>query len=251
MLDDVAWTWRQRCAPDHPASASPAAVGAALRERWEQQEGVTPGLGRGAEGDAGFEMLEPLLAVRGAILHALGQHGQRADHLLGVVRAARKAGSLTHASAALHDHKLAVSEAKAGAPTHSTAALMLRAVDARREEAKLLWARGQRELAASVGQHILRGLGAAVQGAERAGTGHGRGAYGEMLYLTGKWLRQTHLESPRTVLREFLAISVVELEQAARAARGQQAGGRSGGQVGRTTGLASHAHEPPYRAGGA
>ncbi|KAK9825683.1 hypothetical protein WJX81_003257 [Elliptochloris bilobata] len=170
--------------PDRGSSFSGVADGTAMEVDgdelleldaiWRAREAAAGAGGR-------YDLQEPLVALRQALMRALGRPDAVAAALGQAATAARKAGRLPHALAALH---------RLQAPDLGPDATRPWQV----EQAKLLWAQGQPGMALRLARALLaderRWATGPAGAAERA----------SLLSLTGKWIAQNRSEGASAVL---------------------------------------------------
>ena len=118
-----------------------------------------------------YELVEPMLALRSVLMRTLERPERCVAVLLHAARLARKAGRLAHATAALHSAK----------------GITVGSIDPvqqllqQQEEAKLLWAQGQKSAAVRMAQALAAGQEDGTNAAMRA----------RLLCLAGNWLTES------------------------------------------------------------
>ncbi|GBG59962.1 hypothetical protein CBR_g292 [Chara braunii] len=151
-----------------------------------------------------YDLLEPLIALRGVLLRSLDREDRFLSHLQEAARIARKAGRLNHGANAVHEMKLigksiATGPGTAAAPESNIRkpqnSAVVDLIDGRVEEAKLLWTQGQHNMAVSLAKFLLHSAEKSPKNAA-------------LLSLTGKWLAETHSASSRVILDQYLAKAV-------------------------------------------
>jgi len=165
----------------------------------------------GAHTQNSFEVIEPLLALRGVLLTIFQRQDRMQYHLIDLARKARQSGRFQIATNAIYQLK-------------SNANLMEENFEKylwRFEEAKVLWAKGKSTKAVKLAKSLLRDLSVDVQKIEtlRKSTSsvsllkepnfvtesedshyyNVKTLYADVLCLTGKWLAQTRSESSQTI----------------------------------------------------
>ncbi|XP_038683516.1 serine/threonine-protein kinase ATM isoform X2 [Tripterygium wilfordii] len=138
-----------------------------------------------------MNLLEPFIAFRRVLLQILSCKDCTVQHLLHSASTLRKGSRFSQAAAALHEIKLLCAGA---VDQHSTSYWL-----GRLEEAKLLRAQGQHEMAISLAKYIAQYW----QSSEEAS---------DVYRLVGKWLAETRSSNSRTILENYLkpAVSLAE-----------------------------------------
>lgn len=129
-----------------------------------------------------FEEIESILSFRVSLCSALGARELMPVHLLELSSAARKYGRLNIALGSLHRLKQVEPESLFGAL----------------EEAKVLWARGDRDAAIWRAKELVQVLGKKHQDAQTTAL------LGKTLHVCGKWLIQTGNESTNVIRASYL-----------------------------------------------
>nr|XP_029123739.1 serine/threonine-protein kinase ATM isoform X3 [Elaeis guineensis] len=142
-----------------------------------------------------LNLLEPFIAFRRVLLQILDCRDCTAEHLLQSAFTLRKGSRFSLAAAALHELKLLCRQTEEQTTSH---AYFLGRV----EEAKLLRAQGQHEMAINLARYILQNY---SQGEEIS----------NVYRLVGKWLAETRSSNSRTILEQYLKQSV-ELTKASK-----------------------------------
>ncbi|XP_022767135.1 serine/threonine-protein kinase ATM isoform X5 [Durio zibethinus] len=138
-----------------------------------------------------MSLLEPFIAFRRVLLQILNCDNCTMQHLLQSASTLRKGSRFSQAAAALHEFKfLCVGTGEQGSTPYWLGRL---------EEAKLLRAQGQHEMAIGLGKYILQ----TYQLNEEAS---------DVYRLVGKWLAETRSSSSRTIFEKYLkpAVSLAE-----------------------------------------
>ncbi|XVF09293.1 hypothetical protein REPUB_Repub07fG0080200 [Reevesia pubescens] len=138
-----------------------------------------------------MSLLEPFIAFRRVLLQILNCANCTMQHLLQSASTLRKGSRFSQAAAALHEFKfLCVGTEGQGSTPYWLGRL---------EEAKLLRAQGQHEMAISLGKYILQ----TYQLNEEAS---------DVFRLVGKWLAETRSSNSRTIFEKYLkpAVSLAE-----------------------------------------
>ncbi|KAF5476799.1 hypothetical protein F2P56_003496 [Juglans regia] len=138
-----------------------------------------------------MNLLEPFIAFRRVLLQILSCKDSTMKHLLQSASTLRKGCRFSQAAAALHEFKFLCVET---GEQYSTLYWI-----GRLEEAKLLRAQGQDEMAISLAKYIIQNY----QSAEEAA---------DVYRLVGKWLAETRSSNSRTILEKYLkpAVSLAE-----------------------------------------
>ena len=199
-----------QASPAAAAAAGPSLLPEVLR-LWRGREAAA---GSGAR----YELLAPLGALRQELLRTLGAPDLEADAVEQAARAARKLGRHAQATASLFKLRGLLRGACAGgeeAAPEWARRLAAPSASWRVEDAKLLWAQGQRDTAV----HVARGLLQATappdeDGSPGSSPGGSPGgspgpaaipapdeARGYLQCLAAKWLAETRSESTAAVLR--------------------------------------------------
>eukprot|EP00884_Botryococcus_braunii_P019002 jgi/Botrbrau1/5786/Bobra.0155s0009.1 len=190
-----------------------------LQEVWRAREALAGAGGR-------YALQEPLVALRGLLLRALGHPGAAALAGAEAARAARKAGRLEAAMVSVYRlHDLLNHETRSRGENVPEWAAKLGNPTAgwRVEEAKLLRAQGQTLLALRLCRALLEATKShlALQGsADPQGTPAAvLLPRARLLTLTGKWLAESRSENPETI-STMMADAVQLLTEAAPVGRG-------------------------------
>ncbi|XP_031372225.1 serine/threonine-protein kinase ATM isoform X2 [Punica granatum] len=146
-----------------------------------------------------MNLLEPFLAFRRVLLNILNCKDCLIQHLLQSASTLRKGARFSLATAALHDLKYLA----AGDREHSLTSYWL----GRLEEAKLLRAQGQNEMAISLANYIS-------QNSTLYETSS------DVYRLIGKWLAETRSSNSRTILESYLKPAVALAEDQRRTHKG-------------------------------
>ncbi|XP_017973415.1 PREDICTED: serine/threonine-protein kinase ATM isoform X2 [Theobroma cacao] len=143
-----------------------------------------------------MNLLEPFIAFRRVLLQILNCDNCTMQHLLQSASTLRKGSRFSQAAAALHEFKFLCG----GTGEHGLTPYWL----GRLEEAKLLRAQGQHEMAISLGNYVLE----AYQLNEEAS---------DVYRLVGKWLAETRSSNSRTIFEKYLkpAVSLAESHKTA------------------------------------
>ncbi|KAL3675793.1 hypothetical protein R1sor_025741 [Riccia sorocarpa] len=148
-----------------------------------------------------YELAEPYIAIRRVLLELLGLRKCIPEHLLQFSMFSRKAGRLNHAGIAIHELKLLCKtllreeDADSVSVSRSNSPIARLSLAGQVEEAKMLWADGQQELAVNLAQHVLQ-----LETDERR--------LPPLLCLTGKWLAETRSSSSHIILDSYLKRAV-------------------------------------------
>lgn len=138
-----------------------------------------------------MNLLEPFIAFRRVLLQILSCNDCTVQHLLESASTLRKGSRLSQAAAALHDFKFICADTGI---SHSNLYWM-----GRIEEAKLLRAQGQHEMAINLAKFISQN--------------HQLNDEGSDVYrLVGKWLAETRSSNSRTILEKYLKHAVTLAE---------------------------------------
>ncbi|KAJ0962868.1 hypothetical protein J5N97_027990 [Dioscorea zingiberensis] len=140
-----------------------------------------------------MNLLEPFIAFRRSLLRVLDCKECILEHLLESACTLRKGSQFSLAAAALHELKLLFCQSEKLTTSHSY-------LLGRLEEAKVLRAQGQNEMAISLGRYIIQNY----QMEEEASNVH---------RLVGKWLSETRSCNSRTILEQYLKHAVELTEQ--------------------------------------
>ncbi|KAB2013879.1 hypothetical protein ES319_D09G187000v1 [Gossypium barbadense] len=143
-----------------------------------------------------MSLLEPFIAFRRVLLQILNCHDCTMQHLLQSASTLRKGSRFSQAAAALHEFKfLCVRTGEQGSSAYWLGRL---------EEAKLLRAQGQREMAIGLGKYILQ-------------TNRLDEEASDVYRLVGKWLAETRSSNSRTIFEKYLkpAVSLAEGDKTA------------------------------------
>ncbi|XP_034925984.1 serine/threonine-protein kinase ATM isoform X2 [Populus alba] len=138
-----------------------------------------------------MNLLEPFIAFRRVLLQILRCNECMTEHLLQSASTLRKGSRFSQSTAFLHEFKLA----SAGTGEQYSTLYWL----GRLEEAKLLRAQGQHEMAISLAKYISQNCHSNQEGSD-------------VYRLVGKWLAETRSSNSRTILEKYLkpAVSVAE-----------------------------------------
>ncbi|KAI3914770.1 hypothetical protein MKW98_002006 [Papaver atlanticum] len=131
-------------------------------------------------------LLEPFIAFRRVLLQILNCKDSTIQHHLESASTLRKGGRFSLAAAALHEFKLLSSGTEG---QNSTSDICL---TGRLEEAKLLRAQGQHEMAINLAKYVL----------------HNTREASNVYRLVGKWLAETRSSNSRTILEQYLKPAV-------------------------------------------
>ncbi|KAK8518220.1 hypothetical protein V6N13_027695 [Hibiscus sabdariffa] len=138
-----------------------------------------------------MSLLEPFIAFRRVLLQILNCNDCIMQHLLQSASTLRKGSRFSQAAAALHEFKfLCVRTGEQGSFAYWLARL---------EEAKLLRAQGQHEMAISLGKYILQ-------------TYRLNNEASDVYRLVGKWLAETRSSNSRTIFEKYLKPAVSHAE---------------------------------------
>ncbi|BBN18785.1 serine-protein kinase ATM [Marchantia polymorpha subsp. ruderalis] len=209
MLDCVSRAWKMRWTFNSPEQASLAermstdrnsSISGPLMPTTKQIESFDASWQENLKQmQAHYELAEPYIAIRKVLLELLGLHRCIPQHLLQFSSFARKAGRLNHAGSSIHELKLLCSYLHRSEDTDiysiSRSLISLQSLAGRVEEAKILWAEGQQEMAVNLAQHVLQ-----QKTDERS--------LAPLLCLTGKWLAETRTSSSHTILDSYLKRAV-------------------------------------------
>ncbi|CAL4957640.1 unnamed protein product [Urochloa decumbens] len=135
-----------------------------------------------------LDLFEPFLAFRRALLKVLGCEEHLIAHLFQSASALRKGSRFSLAAAALYELKEHCFDHDGGT-TPNTYFL------SRLEEAKLLRAQGQHDMAISLGKYILQNH-------------SDKKDISDVYRLVGKWLAETRSSNSRTIIEDYLRPSV-------------------------------------------
>ncbi|XP_073145738.1 serine/threonine-protein kinase ATM isoform X3 [Henckelia pumila] len=135
-----------------------------------------------------MNLLEPFIAFRRILLRVLNSSDSTAHHLLESASILRKGCRTSQAAAALHEFKYLCS----GLGDEYSNFYWL----GRLEEAKLLRAQGQHEMAINLADHISQNCRLKEDAAD-------------VFRLVGKWLAETRSSNSRTILEKYLKHAVV------------------------------------------
>ncbi|KAL2608088.1 hypothetical protein R1flu_026661 [Riccia fluitans] len=150
---------------------------------------------------AHYELAEPYIAIRKVLLELLGLRKCIPQHLLQFSSFSRKAGRLNHAGSSIHELKLLCKtllreeDADTVSASKSNSAITKLTLAGQVEEAKILWADGQQEMAVNLAQHVLQ-----LETDEST--------LAPLLCLTGKWLAETRSSSSHIILDSYLKRAV-------------------------------------------
>ena len=205
LLDEVADVAQARWgSPTATSAMEPrtldASAAQALSRRW--QAAHTASL------DGRFDLLEPLLAGRTAAMRAVGSTAGAAQALAAAAAAARAAGLPETGLARIHEIKIACAAASASGGAVASERADVAAPDAawRKEEAALLWADGQHELALV----LARALASARHGSSDAGS---VARHAGLLSTLGSWLAERHGESAERIKANYFGEAISELNR--------------------------------------
>ncbi|XP_048228650.1 serine/threonine-protein kinase ATM isoform X3 [Ricinus communis] len=142
-----------------------------------------------------MNLLEPFIAFRRVLLQILGCNECSLQHLLQSTSTLRKGSRFSQASAALHEFKfLCIASGEQYLSSYWLGRL---------EEAKLLHAQGQHEMAISLAKYISQNC-------------HSNEEASDVYRMVGKWLAETRSSNSRTILEKYLkpAVSLAEDQKA-------------------------------------
>ncbi|KAL3824832.1 hypothetical protein ACJIZ3_020861 [Penstemon smallii] len=134
-----------------------------------------------------MNLLEPFIAFRRVLLQVLNSMDSTAHHLLESASILRKGSRISQAAAALHEFKFLCS----GMGEEYSNLYWL----GRLEEAKLLRAQGQHEMAINLADHISQNHRLKAEAPD-------------VFRLVGKWLAETRSSNSRTILEKYLKTAV-------------------------------------------
>ncbi|KAM3751704.1 hypothetical protein ACB098_04G130100 [Castanea mollissima] len=134
-----------------------------------------------------MNLLEPFIAFRRVLLQILSCKNSKMRHLLQSASTLRKGSRFSQAAAALHEFKFLCLEAT---EQYSTLYWL-----GRLEEAKLLRAQGQDEIAISLAKYIIQNYELNEEASD-------------VYRLVGKWLAETRASNSRTILEKYLKPAV-------------------------------------------
>ncbi|KAL6583807.1 hypothetical protein OROMI_003096 [Orobanche minor] len=137
--------------------------------------------------DLHMNLLEPFIAFRGVLLRVLNSMDSAVHHLLESSSILRKGSRISQAAAALHEFKSLCSQM---GEEHSNLYWL-----GRLEEAKLLRAQGQHEMAINLADYISQNY-------------QMKEAAPDVFRLVGKWLAETRSSNSRTILEKYLKRAV-------------------------------------------
>ncbi|OMO81453.1 hypothetical protein CCACVL1_12414, partial [Corchorus capsularis] len=143
-----------------------------------------------------MNLLEPFISFRRVLLQILNCDNCTMQHLLQSASTLRKSSRFSQAAAALHEFKfLCMGTGEQGSTPYWLGRL---------EEAKLLRAQGQHEMAINLGKYILQ----TYQLNDEAS---------DVYRLVGKWLAETRSSNSRTIFEKYLkpAVSLAENQRTA------------------------------------
>ncbi|XP_052181201.1 serine/threonine-protein kinase ATM isoform X3 [Diospyros lotus] len=138
-----------------------------------------------------MNFLEPFIAFRRVLLQILSCRDSTVQHLLDSASTLRKGSRFSQAAAALHEFKFLC----AGAAERNTELYWV----GRLEEAKLLRAQGQHEMAVNLAKYISQNY-------------QSNEVISDVYRLVGKWLAETRSSSSRTILEKYLKQAVILAE---------------------------------------
>ncbi|XP_048138242.1 serine/threonine-protein kinase ATM isoform X3 [Rhodamnia argentea] len=134
-----------------------------------------------------MNLLEPFIAFRGVLLNILSCKDCMVQHLLQSASTLRKGSRFSQAAASLHEFKyLVVGSGEPGSTLCWTGML---------EEAKLLRAQGQNEMAISLAKYVSENFPLDEKASD-------------VYRLIGKWLAETRSSNSRTILEKYLKPAV-------------------------------------------
>ncbi|GFZ03744.1 serine/threonine-kinase ATM-like protein [Actinidia rufa] len=138
-----------------------------------------------------MNLLEPFIAFRRVLLQILNCKDCTVQHLLDSASNLRKGSRFSQAAAALHEFKFL----RAGAGERNTTLYWL----GRLEEAKLLRAQGQHEMAINLAKYISQSY-------------KSNEVISDVYRLVGKWLAESRSSNSRTILDQYLKRAVILAE---------------------------------------
>ncbi|KAG8053690.1 hypothetical protein GUJ93_ZPchr0001g32148 [Zizania palustris] len=138
--------------------------------------------------ECNLDLLEPFLAFRGAVLKILGSEEHLIEHLFQSASALRKGVRFSLAAGALYELKELCCHMDYQTMPNSYFLSKL-------EEAKLLRAQGQHDMAISLGKYILKNH-------------PDKKDVSDVYRLVGKWLAETRSSNSRTIIEDYLRHSV-------------------------------------------
>ncbi|KAJ7956242.1 Serine/threonine-protein kinase ATM [Quillaja saponaria] len=141
-----------------------------------------------------MSLLEPFIAFRRVLLQILSCRDCTLQHLLQSASTLRKGSRFSQAAAALHEFKFLCVETKG---KYSSVYWL-----GRLEEAKLLRAQGQHEMAISLAKYISQNHNSSEEASD-------------VYRLVGKWLAETRSSNSRTILENYLkpAVTLAEAQK--------------------------------------
>eukprot|EP01018_Ginkgo_biloba_P024682 Gb_40159 [translate_table: standard] len=144
-----------------------------------------------------FNLLEPFVAFRRVLFQILNCKQCIPNHLLEFATIFRKGGRFSQAATAVHELKLICAEMENQEEGSAVCPL------GRLEEAKLLRAQGQHEMAVNLAKYIMQHYDIGDESAD-------------VYRLTGKWLAENRSSSSRTILEHYLkrAVELAEVKHA-------------------------------------
>ncbi|KAJ7559328.1 hypothetical protein O6H91_04G079500 [Diphasiastrum complanatum] len=148
-----------------------------------------------------YDLLEPAATFFSVLFQVLGQKDVLTSHLLQFATLARKAGRLNQAATAAHQLKFLSQEKTALVKDSNVGSSQLEHKNLRwctalqLQEAKILWAQGQHEMAVNLAKYILQSCDIERDSAA-------------VHCLTGKWLAETRSASSHTILEGYLQKAV-------------------------------------------
>nr|CAD1842809.1 unnamed protein product [Ananas comosus var. bracteatus] len=142
-----------------------------------------------------LDLLEPFIAFRRVLLQIVNCKECTVEHLLQSASTLRKGSRFSQAAAALYELKELSCQTQQQATSHTYFV-------ARLEEAKLLRAQGQHDMAINLGKYIIQNYPKEEE-------------ISNVYRLVGKWLAETRSSNSRTILEQFLRHSV-ELSEASK-----------------------------------
>ncbi|ONM30710.1 ataxia-telangiectasia mutated [Zea mays] len=140
------------------------------------------------QAERNLDLFEPFLAFRRALLKILGCEEHLVKHLFQSASALRKGLRFSLAAAALYELKELCFHRDESTMTNTY-------LLARLEDAKLLRAQGQHDMAISLGKYILQKL-------------SDKKNLSDVYRLVGKWLAETRSSNSRTIIEDYLRPSI-------------------------------------------
>lgn len=139
-----------------------------------------------------YDLLEPFIVFRKVLYEVLECRDFMPQHLLEFATLARKGGRLNQAAAALYELKQCYKEMRGS--VHDLGAQKMSAAG-KVEEAKILWAQGQHEMAVNLLKYVINHYNVEDDSAN-------------VYCLAGKWLAETRSDSSHVILENYLQRSV-------------------------------------------